>query len=82
MLWLGSQLTNGQFYQATIIVEFASYCDQMRFYKSENHQIVYVSLKDELPFSYKPEPVVAITPEIDRICRAKNSLETISFRDR
>ena len=58
-----------------------SYADQMRFYKSENHQIVYVSLKEEFPFYYKPKPVEAITPEIDYICRSENSLETISFTD-
>ena len=54
---------------------FESYCDDMRFYNSESHQIVYVSLQDKLPFHYRPTPVEAITPEIANVCRVEGEDE-------
>ena len=81
MLWLGSVLTNGQFYQATLIIEFDSKCNDERFYERETNQIVYVSLADRLPFYYEPVPIVAITPEIDKVCKSQAVQEEISFMD-
>ena len=40
-----------------------------------------MSLEQELPFYYEPEPVIAITPEIDRACRKDQVVERISFSD-
>ena len=47
----------------------------MRFYNSESHQIVYVSIQDKLPFYYRPTQVEAITPEIANACRVEDEDE-------
>ena len=39
-------------------------------------------MSDELPFIYQPVPIKAITPEIERACKADIVIETISFADK
>lgn len=80
-LWLGSVISNGQFYQARISVEFTSFCQQMRFYETESHQVVYVSLLGRFPFYYEPQAVRAITPEIERSCKKDEVGQRISLVD-
>ena len=72
-LWLGTQLTNGQFYQATISYNFTSDCDNVDFYHHEEMQVFYVSYLDVMPIRIEPIAVRAITPEIDRACKSLSS---------
>ena len=81
MLWLGTNLSNGQWYQSTIIVEFKSYCDDLRFYDAKEHQIVYVSIEDRMPFYFIPQPVVAVTKEIEAACKSERYHDELLLYD-
>ena len=75
MLWFGVNLSNGQWYQSTVNVTFESYCDDLRFYTAKEHQIVYASISDEMPFTFRPAPVEAITAEIRKACVSSHFTE-------